>query len=408
MNSENKRIVFICDYRVLHARRWIEYFFQNNYDLHIISTKACADIHQSDCYTCLEKSTHSQRSKLKYKILFHANKMLGQLPLVSILQEIYQDITYLLDYLKYRKIVKKLLQKLNPIIVHAMRIQPEGFIARYSLTETPFFLTTWGKDFVMYSNNRIFEKINKWVLEKVDSLFVDTIRDKYIADYLGIKPSSNISVLPVTGGLKLDNFLMVYDEHERKKLKKKLFSDGELTIFLSCRGYGRRYLLNELLLQSFSEVVRKKNNNLLLLIDGNKMTPGYYRLCKFIEKFNLSRYCRLVSYSHQELEEVMQCADYYISLSSTDGTPISMLEAMANGMIPIMSNLRCHQDWISHLGNGFLLDVSTVDQVTTGLSVALEFSQMSSLFAKRNFELLKEKADWYKIMPEMEKLYNIF
>ncbi|NQT81077.1 MAG: glycosyltransferase [Candidatus Aminicenantes bacterium] len=136
------------------------------------------------------------------------------------------------------------------------------------------------------------------------------------------------------------------------------------------------------------------------------MTPGYWKLNRLIEKLNLSKHCKLVSYSHQQLQEVMRCGDYYISLTTTDGTPISILEAMANGVIPIMSNLRCHKEWIKHLENGFLLDISTAEEVTKGLMLSLKHNQKASLFAEKNFELLKERADWYKIMPEMEKFYN--
>jgi glycosyltransferase involved in cell wall biosynthesis len=47
-------------------------------------------------------------------------------------------------------------------------------------------------------------------------------------------------------------------------------------------------------------------------------------------------------------------AQIYISIPTTDGTSISLLEAMAYGCIPIVSDLPANREWIEHGKNGLI------------------------------------------------------
>jgi glycosyltransferase involved in cell wall biosynthesis len=48
-------------------------------------------------------------------------------------------------------------------------------------------------------------------------------------------------------------------------------------------------------------------------------------------------------------------ATYYISIPESDATSISVLEAMASGCIPILSNLPSSVEWVSHGTTGFIV-----------------------------------------------------
>jgi glycosyltransferase involved in cell wall biosynthesis len=70
---------------------------------------------------------------------------------------------------------------------------------------------------------------------------------------------------------------------------------------------------------------------------------------------------------------------YYISLTSSDGASLSLMEAMALGAIPIVSNIEPNREWVQDGVNGYLLElddlpgsVKKIESVLTLSEVELE------------------------------------
>jgi glycosyltransferase involved in cell wall biosynthesis len=58
---------------------------------------------------------------------------------------------------------------------------------------------------------------------------------------------------------------------------------------------------------------------------------------------------------HSQIPLILGCGDVYISFSSFDGIPNSLLEAMACGLVPIVADLPQLHEWIEHDLNGFIV-----------------------------------------------------
>jgi L-malate glycosyltransferase len=58
--------------------------------------------------------------------------------------------------------------------------------------------------------------------------------------------------------------------------------------------------------------------------------------------------------SETQLVEALRNASFYISASLSDGTSQSLLEAMAAGLLPIVSDIPANREWIEHGRNGLL------------------------------------------------------
>lgn len=405
MNSKKYTIVFVCDYNSIHARRWIEYFFQGDYNITIISTtpyntKGCE-------YKLLNLAKYKPAKEKEINCIYDCiNKFLSKIPFKMRLHTTFKDFSYIISFLKRINKYSKYIKSIKPDIVHAMRIQYEGLLVRFALTNGKFYLSIWGQDIVQYQRNILFTYLNKRVLSKVDTLFVDTKRDKCLAESMGLSKNSSIEVLPATGGLKLYHFAMSYNFELRQKKKEKFLINKNTLTFLSCRGFGRRYLLTNKLISAFSILI-ENGYNLYLIIDGNRSTPGYWELLKIIKVHNLSKNIKLLSYSHQELQEAMKSLDFYISLTLSDGTPISMLESMANGMIPVVSDLDCYKEWIKDEYNGFLVNTSSIQSIVKDILRVVGFSSYTDMIY-RNFKIVKKYADWGKNLKIIsEKHYKI-
>lgn len=75
---------------------------------------------------------------------------------------------------------------------------------------------------------------------------------------------------------------------------------------------------------------------------------------------------------HDDVPDLLAPAHVYVSASASDGTSSSLLEAMATGLYPIVTNIRANQGWIRNGQNGGLFDVGRVDELTAALAAVLD------------------------------------
>ncbi|MCZ2207943.1 glycosyltransferase, partial [Cylindrospermopsis raciborskii] len=83
------------------------------------------------------------------------------------------------------------------------------------------------------------------------------------------------------------------------------------------------------------------------------------------------------------------------------GTPNSMLEAMACGAFPIMSNLDSIREWITHGQNGFLFNPESPLELTDCIKLALEDSELRNCSQVTNLSIIQRRADYKMVMPEI-------
>jgi len=58
--------------------------------------------------------------------------------------------------------------------------------------------------------------------------------------------------------------------------------------------------------------------------------------------------------SQDQLKKIVKSASFYLSASTSDGTSSSLLEAMASGLVPIVSDIAANREWITPEENGLL------------------------------------------------------
>lgn len=99
--------------------------------------------------------------------------------------------------------------------------------------------------------------------------------------------------------------------------------------------------------------------------------------------------------SGAEIRNAMSDSWIYISAASSDGTSISLLEAMAAGMICVTTDFPSNCEWIEHSVNGFVFPngdsvalAALIEQIS---SLSLEEKEAISRKAK---ELILKRGDW--------------
>lgn len=74
---------------------------------------------------------------------------------------------------------------------------------------------------------------------------------------------------------------------------------------------------------------------------------------------------------YEEMPGLLRTANTVVSIPHSDATPMSLLEAMSVGAIPVVSDLPSLREWVVHGGNGYLVPATDPDAVANALSASL-------------------------------------
>ena len=101
--------------------------------------------------------------------------------------------------------------------------------------------------------------------------------------------------------------------------------------------------------------------------------------------------------SPKEIARLMQNSNIYVSASSSDGSSVSLMEAMASGMVCVASDFPSNLEWIIDNQTGFLFRNGSSENLADALSRILEKtpSELRKI-GRMGQEIADGKADWKK------------
>jgi Glycosyl transferases group 1/Glycosyl transferase 4-like domain len=275
----------------------------------------------------------------------------------------------LLASIKGRRI-RRVVKWAKPDIVHALRIPCEAMAALAACPPTvPLAVSVWGIDFTLQaSESYMTRRGTRRVLARTDLLFADCQRDIDLAGTFGLRPTVPTAVLPGGGGIDLAR-VAKHDWTEISRLGD-LEGPGHRLI-VNARGC-RSYVRNEILLDALSHLASDLDPRVRLVFIDSTHNEA---LRRSIEHHQLrSRIIVIGKCSTEEVFSLFRRAEVSVSITDHDGTPNSLLEAMAAGAIPVCGDLPSIREWIEPGRNGFLAPSNDPVAVADALRLALGLS----------------------------------
>jgi glycosyltransferase involved in cell wall biosynthesis len=111
--------------------------------------------------------------------------------------------------------------------------------------------------------------------------------------------------------------------------------------------------------------------------------------------------------SQADLPRYYRSADLYISASHSDGTSISLLEAMACGSPVLVSNIPGNQEWIQDGVQGWLFQDGSTEDLAKKIVEAVRLRQHLSQMGQAAHLLAEQRADWKKNIQFLFKAYEM-
>jgi glycosyltransferase involved in cell wall biosynthesis len=110
--------------------------------------------------------------------------------------------------------------------------------------------------------------------------------------------------------------------------------------------------------------------------------------------------------SPQQMAELFQKSQISVSITTHDGTPNTLLEAMACGCFPIAGDIESLHEWIAPGVNGLLVDPGNPKALAEAILSAIAQPELRSKARERNLQLVRERAEYRKVMKEAVEFYS--
>jgi glycosyltransferase involved in cell wall biosynthesis len=279
-------------------------------------------------------------------------------------------------------------------LIHIHWAIPTGVIGLFvgTLLKRHFVVTIHGSDLRMAMTKPVLLKIFLYICKKAQRITCVSDVQKKEIEQLGIK-GENIPVFPMCID---ENFLEV------ERSRGRGLDSGPITV-LSNRNLLPIY--NVSLLIRAIPIILQKEPDTKFFIAGDGPERDY--LEKEVKKLNLNSSLQFLGgVPHEEMPNLLARTDIYVSTSLYDGTSVSLLEAMACGTFPVVTDIPSNREWISDGENGFL--ISTEDEKTLARQMVevIRDTKLLAEASKKNRKIIEEKADWEENIHKIAEIYE--
>jgi glycosyltransferase involved in cell wall biosynthesis len=385
------KLLFVADGRSPIALNWIAYFTGGEHEVHLVSMFSS----QADLKLA---------SQTVLPVAFtRATEAGGEPGKGSILRRIAPPNlrTRLRQYFVPRSLppaarqLEVLINELQPDLVHAMRIPYEGMLAAQAVpAHIPLLVSIWGNDFTLHAaSGRQMAALTRQVLERADALHTDCWRDNRLAGSWGFDLQKPSIVLPGAGGIQLD----VFYPSPMANLTHRLSP-----VVINPRGL-RAYVRTDTFFQAIPKVLAQSPDVKFVC----PVMAGEAQAEKWVERLKLHRSVFLLPrLSRIQMADAFRRAQVVLSITTHDGTPNTLLEAMACGCFPIAGDLESLREWITPGVNGLLVNPSDADELAVAILRALADGKMRDQAQAKNLELIHERAEYNQVMQKAALFYQ--
>lgn len=264
------------------------------------------------------------------------------------------------------QLLRKIIQEEQPDIIHVHQANAYGFItALANRGRRPLVVTTWGSDVLTLPHTSF---LHRWmvqhILRSADAITADA---QFMADAI----HGLIGQVPVT----VANFgVEIQNIEEGKERKNFIYSN---------RMHESLYQIDQIILQLAPFLSKNPKWKLRIAASGSQ-TENLQNLAK--ENLPDGSFEFLGFQAGKDNQQNYLQAKVYVSIPTTDGTSISLLESLAYGCLPIVSDLPANREWIQDGVNGI---ISTGD-LSKDLERLLQMD--ASSIQERNKEIIDQKA----------------
>ncbi|HKO45943.1 MAG TPA: glycosyltransferase family 4 protein [Pyrinomonadaceae bacterium] len=296
------------------------------------------------------------------------------------------------DYYHRFIALSEILAGLKPDAVVAGPVQSAAFLV--ALTQySPLITMSWGSDLLVDSTKSLqMSERTRFTLNRSAGALGDcqAVRDKIHS--FTTMPDERIVTFP--WGIDLQQFS---PGPSALDIRQKLQWERN-PVLISTRTWEPLYSIDVLVKGFASLVEQHPEARLLLLGDGSESK----KIFDLIAELELSDFVHTPGrVGYELLPDYFRSADLYVSSALSDGTSISLLEAMACGLPVVVSDSFGNKEWVKPLENGWLFSPGDSSALARALGEALSNLPRLQTIKAANVEVARSRANWNENFPQL-------
>jgi glycosyltransferase involved in cell wall biosynthesis len=335
------RIVFVAWQGSEHTRRWASFFAARGHDVHVVT---CGDGGPA------ESSTYA-------------------------LHDLRPPRFGKLGYLFKIPRARRLIRSLGPDVVHAHHATSYGLLATAAGIH-PLVVTTHGSDVLISGRKATMRPLLKRVLDTADLITAPAEHVSEAIRALGTR--SEIAVFQY--GVEVERL-------QAAAPSARGAGEPGVVRVVSARGLDAIYRTDAVI--HAVAILRERGVDCIYDVVGRGS-----------EAESLKRFAREIAVADRvsfhghvpepAAEHLIAAADVFVSVAESDGVSIALLEAMALGPVPVLSDIRANRLWVRDGVNGVLVQI-TPCAIADGIQRALELDRAD--VRRRNLEIVRAHGD---------------
>lgn len=367
------RICYIADGISVHTQRWVNYFAgKKEHEVHLISSRFPSHYEGYD-------------KKIKTHHLVRLS------PRIWTVSRFVSAVIWLLQ-------VRQLVKEIQPDIVDAHFITITGYLGAISGFH-PLILTAWGSDILLVPYQSLAHRwLTKQALKRADCVICYAPVLKEGALKLGV--SQERIAVAFTG---VDTEKFSPKQGDSDFLKKLGISTLNSPIVISTRSLKPVYDVQTFVRAIPLVLEEVPEASFIISGEGNQKS----HLENLVQSLGIQDKVKFVGrISDGEVPQYIASSDVYVSTSLSDGASLSLLEAMACGLPPVVTDIAANQPWVRDGENGFLFppkDYKTLAKKVAGL---LKDEEKRAACGQASRRIVIERANQETEMAKVEQIYE--
>lgn len=359
-----KKICYLADASNPHVKKYCSFFLKKGYDITVISLNG-GEIDGVKVYD------------------FNAN--VNELRNKSILSKF--------GYLKHRKEIKRLVEKIKPDIFHAQYASSYGFLGSL-IDYKPFIVSVWGTDIYDFPRGGILQKwIIKHNFKKADYIFSNSI-DMAREANLYTKKKVNITYF----GVDMEKFSPIHDVKDIEYFTFGIVKSLE-------KKYGINYLIDayEMLYKKYEGKYNGKKLRLLIGGSGQERENLEIQAQKGNAASSITFLGRV---KPDNIAMTYNKCDVCVFPSLREGFGVSAIESQACETPVIITNVGGHPESVNKDISGIIVEPKSINELFFAMEKLMINDELRKSMGKSGRKFVRDNYRFEDNFEDISKIYD--
>lgn len=284
--------------------------------------------------------------------------------------------------------VKRILRSFRPDVVCAHFVPNYGLIAALVVRQ-PWILSTWGSDVMTDPDKSAFHRWRTgFVLRRAAWVTSDAVvMTERIRDF-GV-PAERILTFPY--GVDVAVFRPA---ESRRASGPRIVCNRKLEAVYSV----------ETIIDAFAAVREALPDATLTIAGDGSRGPALRARAQRSPAAGAMTFVGAVDHAH--MPALLQAHDVYVSASLSDTTSVSLLEAMACGLFPVVTDIPANREWIADGENGRVVPPGEATKLAVAIIDSWRDAELRLRARRINLGIIETRARWEETMRPVKELFD--